>query len=73
MVFKAEKLDLPVKRYINFNIRNYVQTLVECQALTAHSEKTILPRSGPFSQILSHISFSNKCPPNYVCILLTTL
>ena len=33
MVFKALKLDLPVKRY---NIWNYVQTLVECQALIVH-------------------------------------
>ena len=44
-----------MKRYINFNVRNYVQTLVECQALIAHTKQSILPQSGPFSQILSQM------------------
>ena len=56
MVLKQKKLDFPIKRFVNFNIRNYVQTLVKCQALFAYSKKSIFPRSGPFSQILSHLA-----------------
>ena len=50
IVFKATIL-----RYVNLNIRNYAQTLVECLPLFAYTEKRVLPRSGPFSQVLSHI------------------
>ena len=52
MVFKASKSDLPIQRYINLSIRNYVQTLVEWLPLFACTEKNVLPRSGPFSQVL---------------------
>ena len=55
MVFRARKTDFQVLRYINLNIRKYVQTLVECLPLFACTEKRVLPRSGPFSQILSHM------------------
>ena len=56
MVFKALKSDLLILRYGNLNIRNYAQTLVECLPLLAYTEKRVLPRSGPFSQVLSHIA-----------------
>ena len=55
IVFKARKSDLPILRYVNLNIRNYAQTLVKCLPLFAYTEKRVLPRSGPFSQVLSHI------------------
>ena len=55
IVFKALKSDLPILRYVNLNIRNYAQTLVKCLPLFAYTEKSVLPRSGPFSQVLSHI------------------
>ena len=55
IVFKARKSDLPILRYVNLNIRNYAQTLVECLPLFAYTEKRGLPRSGPFSQVLSHL------------------
>ena len=42
------------KRYINLNIWNYVQNLVECLPLFACTEKRVLPWSGPFSPVLSH-------------------
>ena len=59
IVFKARKSDLPILRYVNLNIRNYAQTLVECLPLFAYTEKRVLPRSGPFSQVLSHIWSAN--------------
>ena len=55
MVFKASKSDLANVRYVNLNIWNYAQTLVECLPLLAYTEKRVLPRSGPFSQVLSHM------------------
>ena len=55
MVFKTGKSDLPILRYVNLNIRNYVQPLVECLPLFAYTEKRVLPRSGPFSQVQSHM------------------
>ena len=58
MVLKAWESDLPILRYVNLNIRNYVRTLVECLPLFAYTEKRVLPRSGPFSQVLSHIAMS---------------
>ena len=65
IVFKARKSDLPILRYVNFNIRNYAQTLVECLPLFAYTEKRVLPRSGPFSQVLSHM-----CNTHLIIILL---
>ena len=64
MVFKARKSDLPILRYVNLNIRNYAQTLVECLPLF---EKRVLPRSGPFSQVLSHFisNFARVASPLY--------
>ena len=44
----------------NLNIWNYVQTLVECLPLFACTEKRVLPQTGPFSQVLSHIPSSSK-------------
>ena len=44
MVFKARKSDLPILRYVNFNIRNYAQTLVECLLLFAYTEKIMFYR-----------------------------
>ena len=41
--------------YINLNIRDYVQSLLECHSLNAYSEKSILPQNWTFSQVLSHI------------------
>ena len=56
MVFEALESDHPILRYIDLNIPNHVQTLVECLPLFACTEnKIVLPRSGPFSQVLSQI------------------
>ena len=55
MHFQALKMDNPKWSYIDLNIRNYVQSLLEYQALKAHTGKSILPRNWTFSQVLSQM------------------
>ena len=55
-------MDLPIKRY---NTQNHVEALAECQALNAHTEKSLSLQNGPFSQIKTHffgISASTDYP-----------
>ena len=48
MVFEAWESDIPMLRYINLDIRNYVQTLVECLPLFACTEKEFYREVVPF-------------------------
>ena len=55
MHFQAWKMDKPKWSYINLNIRNYVQSVLDYQVLKAYTEKSVLPRNCTFSQVLSQI------------------
>ena len=70
MVFKELESDHPILRYIKLNIRNYVQTLVECLPLFACTEKIVLLQSGPFSQVLSHTSADCSLKTTFTILIL---
>ena len=54
MVFQAWKSDLPILRYVNLNIWNYVQTLVECLPLFAYTEKSFTVKWSLFSSTITY-------------------